>query len=182
MEHACDKCGAPVEEGTAFCPHCNRPLIRVDFLPEATPIPAPPQVHTGLQWSRAFAPVFVAGLISSFLMLFPLGAFGLGMILGGILSVVFLPLVEFWSRPHPRHGCPFRRDKRRNRIRDVPFLRCPFGHRAGRRTATAPGIDPGHRTIGQPCHRPASPARHGVLPHSPRLCHFHDRRPWHSRS
>ena len=89
MEHACDKCGAPVEEGTAFCPHCNRPLIRVDFLPEATPIPAPPQVHTGLQWSRALAPVFLAGLISSFLMLFPLGAFGLGMILGGILSVVF---------------------------------------------------------------------------------------------
>ena len=31
----------------------------------------------------------MAGLVASFLMLFPLGAFGLGMILAGILSVVF---------------------------------------------------------------------------------------------
>ena len=89
MEQACDKCGAPVEEGTAFCPHCNRPLIRVDFSPEAIQAPAPPQLHIGLQWSRALAPTIMAGLISSFLMLFPLGAFGLGMILAGILSVVF---------------------------------------------------------------------------------------------
>jgi hypothetical protein len=89
MEHACDKCGAPVEEGTAFCPHCNRPLIRVDFSPEATPAPAPPQLPIGLQWSRALVPTIMAGLISSFLMLFPLGAFGLGMILAGVLSVVF---------------------------------------------------------------------------------------------
>jgi hypothetical protein len=89
MEHAWDKCGAPVEEGTAFCPHCNRPLIRVDFSPEATPAPAPPQLPIGLQWSRALVPTIMAGLISSFLMLFPLGAFGLGMILAGVLSVVF---------------------------------------------------------------------------------------------
>jgi hypothetical protein len=89
MEHACDKCGAPVEEGTAFCPHCNRPLIRVDFSPEAAPAPAPPQLNIGLQWSHALVPTLLAGLISSFLMLFPLGAFGLGMILAGVLSVVF---------------------------------------------------------------------------------------------
>ena len=89
MEHACDKCGAAVEEGTAFCPQCNRPLIRVDFSPEAFPTPAAPQLTTGLLWSRALAPTVMAGLIASFLMLFPLGAFGLGMILAGILSVVF---------------------------------------------------------------------------------------------
>ena len=73
MDHACDKCGAAVEEGTAFCPHCNRPLIRVDFSPEATSAPAPPELHTGLQWSRALAPTIMAGLISSILMLFPWG-------------------------------------------------------------------------------------------------------------
>jgi hypothetical protein len=92
VDHSCYKCGSPVEEGVAFCPHCNAPLIRV-----APPLEAPdlqglaPQVNTasGLQWSRALGPAAMAGLIASFLMLVPLGAFGLGMILAGILSVVF---------------------------------------------------------------------------------------------
>lgn len=90
MDHACDKCGAAVEEGTAFCPHCNHPLIRVSCSPESpySPIPAP-QLDAGIQWSRALAPTAMAGMIAAFLMLFPLGAFGLGMILAGILAVVF---------------------------------------------------------------------------------------------
>ncbi len=32
MEHPCAKCGALVEDGTAFCPNCNAPQIRVSGL------------------------------------------------------------------------------------------------------------------------------------------------------
>jgi hypothetical protein len=92
VEHACYQCGTPVEEGVAFCPQCNAPLIRVALPLEtsgsqaaAALAPSP----TAIQWSRALAPTAMAGLVASFLMLFPLGAFGLGMILAGILSVAF---------------------------------------------------------------------------------------------
>jgi hypothetical protein len=92
VEHACYQCGTPVEEGVAFCPQCNAPLIRVALSletsgPQAAAAHAPSP--TAIQWSRALAPTAMAGLVASFLMLFPLGAFGLGMILAGILSVVF---------------------------------------------------------------------------------------------
>jgi hypothetical protein len=39
VEHACHKCGAAVEDGVAFCPHCAAPQIRV--MAAAQPAPAP---------------------------------------------------------------------------------------------------------------------------------------------
>ncbi len=88
-----------MEEGVAFCPQCNAPLIRVAApiaetgtdLIEATPpflptIPLPPAAGLGLQWSRAFAPAAMAGVVASALTLLPLGAF-FGMFIGGILCV-----------------------------------------------------------------------------------------------
>jgi hypothetical protein len=94
VEHPCYQCNAPVEEGVAFCPQCNAPLIRVAVPDETSELPLPLPLRpvlsaAGIQWPRALGPAAMAGFIASILMLFPLGAFGLGMILAGILSVVF---------------------------------------------------------------------------------------------
>src|SRR4051812_25940291 len=91
VEHNCYKCNAPVEEGITFCPQCSAPLIRVSLpeAPDLSPAPSPVGITSGIQWSRALGPTAMAGFIASILMLFPLGAFGLGMILAGVLSVVF---------------------------------------------------------------------------------------------
>jgi hypothetical protein len=86
-----------IEEGTAFCPQCNAPQIRVGFgESEAETIPAselgnriaPPAKGT-IQWSQALPSTAVAGVIAALLMFVPLGAFGLGMTAGGILAVLF---------------------------------------------------------------------------------------------
>jgi len=44
---------------------------------------------TAIQWSDALPSAALAGLIAAFLMFIPLGAFGLGMIAAGVLSVLF---------------------------------------------------------------------------------------------
>jgi hypothetical protein len=84
-----------MEEGTAFCPQCNAPQIRVGFgESDAEPIAssqlvnriAPPGV---IQWSQALPASALAGVIAALLMFIPLGAFGLGMAAGGILAVLF---------------------------------------------------------------------------------------------
>jgi len=92
-----------VQEGIAFCPQCNAPQIRV-AMAEAL---APPLVSsnkeaaspsypylisplaTRIDWSRALPATALAGLIAAVLMMTPLAAFGLGMLIGGSLSVVF---------------------------------------------------------------------------------------------
>jgi hypothetical protein len=100
VEHTCYQCSAPVEEGVAFCPQCNAPLIRVSLpvessSPDTTPLPPPALSRPSvvgpgtIQWSRALAPTALAGLIAFLLLPFFFGAFGLGMILAGILSAVF---------------------------------------------------------------------------------------------
>ncbi|MFZ0803414.1 MAG: hypothetical protein WBQ09_12335 [Terriglobales bacterium] len=96
MEHPCYKCGVTVEEGIAFCPQCNAPQIRVgggsaeaasaaELSGDSFPSPG----GTAIQWSEALPSAGLAGLIAAFLMFIPLGAFGLGMIAAGVLSVVF---------------------------------------------------------------------------------------------
>lgn len=95
MEHPCYKCGAVMEEGTAFCPQCNAPQIRVGFGESAAePIAASQLVNRiapagAIQWSQALAASALAGVIAALLMFIPLGAFGLGMAAGGILAVLF---------------------------------------------------------------------------------------------
>jgi hypothetical protein len=89
-----------VEEGVAFCPECKAPQIRVNVQvetagPELTPdtapvfLPPPSLGPATIQWSRVFGPVAMAGLIAFLLVPFFFGVFGLGMILAGILTVVF---------------------------------------------------------------------------------------------
>lgn len=96
MEHPCYQCGASVEDGTAFCPQCNAPQIRVGSdasipLPETTS--RQPLVSSAgqapIQWSQALPAAALAGLIAAVLMFIPLGGFGLGMAAAGVLAVIF---------------------------------------------------------------------------------------------
>lgn len=32
MDHPCEKCGSPVEDGRPFCPHCRAPQVRVQIV------------------------------------------------------------------------------------------------------------------------------------------------------
>ena len=86
----------------AFCPQCNAPQIRVsipDVLPPSA-LSSDPRASlsdryfisppaTRIDWSRAFPATALAGLIAAILMMTPLAAFGLGMVIGGSLSVFF---------------------------------------------------------------------------------------------
>jgi len=93
VQHACDKCGAAVEDGTPFCKQCGTPQIRVSgfevpggssaesidysFQPDA------PSLH----WSQALPAAATAGLVAAISMLLPFGALGLGIFAGGYVSV-----------------------------------------------------------------------------------------------
>jgi len=96
VEHPCYKCGATIEDGTAFCPQCAAPQIRVGA-GLTSQIELPPDLdeqrrHHGAQgavdWTQALPAAAVAGLVAAILMLIPLGAFGLGMLAAGALSVL----------------------------------------------------------------------------------------------
>ena len=96
MEHACNRCGASVEDGIAFCPNCSAPQIRVTAAEFSAPSLSglPTQslafaVPGAIQWSQALPSAALAGLIAALLMFVPLGAFGLGMIASGVLAVLF---------------------------------------------------------------------------------------------
>ena len=89
-------------EGTAFCPQCNAPQIRVAVAEPSAPITGndrdsssppysysiPPQAGS-IDWAQAWPATALSGLIAAVLMMTPLAAFGLGMLIGGSLSVVF---------------------------------------------------------------------------------------------
>jgi hypothetical protein len=102
VEYPCHQCGADVEQGTAFCPQCRAPQIRVAVPETATlsGITSDPAVSslpayfgspltTRIEWSQALPATALAGLIAAVLMMTPLAGFGLGMLIGGSLSVVF---------------------------------------------------------------------------------------------
>jgi len=108
MEYPCHRCGAPVEEGTRFCPACSAPQIRVvrpdtrpepqvpveprswqapeDFAPPETARPAPV-----FQWQHAWPAIMFAGATMGALSALPLLAllFPVWMILAGTLAVSF---------------------------------------------------------------------------------------------
>jgi hypothetical protein len=93
MEHVCEKCGAPVEDGVAFCQQCGTPQIRVAGLEsplELSPdeiVDPHPRDDLSLQWSHAVPSAASAGFVAAISMLFPFGAFGLGMLAAGLISV-----------------------------------------------------------------------------------------------
>ncbi len=101
MEQSCYKCGARFEEGTAFCPQCNAPQIRVaaaETLPPAAIAESGPPVsyHSdsrsagAIEWSDALAAAALADLVAAMLIVLLLGApLGLGVLAAGFLSVVF---------------------------------------------------------------------------------------------
>jgi hypothetical protein len=102
VEYPCHQCGAAVEQGTAFCPQCRAPQIRVavpeavtpsglSFDPSTPPLPAyfGSPLAIRIEWSQALPASALAGLIAAVLMMSPLAYFGLGMLIGGSLSVVF---------------------------------------------------------------------------------------------
>jgi len=91
-----------VEQGTAFCPQCNAPQIRVavaELVPpserisesEIPPLPAyfGASLAPRIDWSQARPATALAGLIAAVLMITPFAGLGLGMLIGGSLSVVF---------------------------------------------------------------------------------------------
>jgi hypothetical protein len=91
-----------VEQGTAFCPQCRAPQIRVAVPETVAPsgIASDPALSslptyfgspltTRIEWSQALPATALAGLIAAVLMMTPLAGFGLGMLIGGSLSVVF---------------------------------------------------------------------------------------------
>lgn len=91
-----------MEDGVPFCPHCAAPQIRVAAVgPGPQTIPAVLEGHdtpaqaspsgltlSSIQWSQALPTAALAGLVAALLMVIPLGAFGLGMLAAGALSVV----------------------------------------------------------------------------------------------
>lgn len=91
-----------MEQGTAFCPQCNAPQIRVavaEILPPSgtisdSAIPALPaylgsSLAPRIDWSQAWPATVLAALIGAVLMITPFAGLGLGMLIGGSLSVVF---------------------------------------------------------------------------------------------
>ncbi len=113
MEHACYKCGAAVEEGVPFCPHCGAPQIRV-LPPEpatevssppssgeesaATPVPStspwgPPRAgfapREPIHWNQVWQGALLAGVGAALLSSLPFLALGsfLWLLIAGALSV-----------------------------------------------------------------------------------------------
>lgn len=98
MEHPCYKCAASVEDGTAFCPRCNAPQIRVAGAAPLAPAGATPEVAieqyashaplpTALGWSDALPSAGIALLVAIFIIAVSKSS-GLGMLAAGFLSVV----------------------------------------------------------------------------------------------
>jgi hypothetical protein len=88
MEHACEQCGQPVEDGQPFCPNCHAPQIKVPLRPPTAPVteplppgtpddvqpPAEPMVHElqqsprerdRLLWRPAISAALMAGLLAA---------------------------------------------------------------------------------------------------------------------
>ena len=91
-----------MEQGTAFCPQCNAPQIRVAVAETVPPsgtisdsaIPPLPayfgsSLAPRIDWSQAWPATALAALIGAVLMITPFAGLGLGLLIGGSLSAVF---------------------------------------------------------------------------------------------
>ncbi|HUO16366.1 MAG TPA: zinc ribbon domain-containing protein [Verrucomicrobiae bacterium] len=105
MDQPCYKCGAQIEEGIAFCPHCGAPQIRV-ILPEPMPnlavagdavsgttaLPAAqtaPVLAVPMRWSGAVRPCAIAALIAALAMVLKLMVPVIAALGAGFLAVAF---------------------------------------------------------------------------------------------
>jgi hypothetical protein len=101
VDQACYKCGTIIAEGTAFCPKCNAPQIRVtgpeleSVAPPSIageslhPLPSPTPISS-IDWSQGLPAAALAGLIASVLIAIPyIASVGLGMLTAGFLAIVF---------------------------------------------------------------------------------------------
>jgi len=96
-----------IDEGIAFCPQCNAPQIRVavsemagtqadaQLTSQNVPDYAVGGPSTGINWRQAFSSAGWAGLIAALALMIPLGAFVLGTLAAGALSVLL------YRRRHP---------------------------------------------------------------------------------
>lgn len=111
MEHACHQCGAAVEEGTAFCPQCGAPQIRVITtaeepasppLPPGTPEDAQPPAEPvalgaeaaeapppRVEWSQAVPAAAMAGIVLALAWVIPPVGFVLWVVAAGLVGVAF---------------------------------------------------------------------------------------------
>jgi hypothetical protein len=85
------------------------PLTRSVAAPDQDPaLPSYPYLMVGpaprIDWSKALPATALAGLIAAVLMMTPLAAFGLGMLIGGSLSVVFYRRRNPVANVTPRMG------------------------------------------------------------------------------
>ena len=101
MDHRCYQCGATVQDGVAFCLQCNAPQIRVALAEPSLPDDGGGDIETPrasyspisgssrFEWTRALPSAFLGLLIGSILSVILQGAFALGMLPAGFLSVYF---------------------------------------------------------------------------------------------
>jgi zinc-ribbon domain len=107
VPYTCHKCGSTIEEGTAFCPHCGAPQIRValpepeapsfapgtpaEMQPPAEPVPltALPLAHSdgAVQWRRAIVPILIGGFSIVVGSIIPISIFWKLLIIAGGASV-----------------------------------------------------------------------------------------------
>ena len=99
----------------AFCPHCNAPLIRVavaETVPSfrtiegevSSPISYLSAPASRIDWAQAVPAAALAGFIGAILTVIPVATLGLGMFIGGALSVVLYRRRKFMADITPGMG------------------------------------------------------------------------------
>jgi hypothetical protein len=116
VDYSCHQCHATVQEGMAFCPHCNAPQIRVavaETVPSFLTIErevSPPISYLGsapasrIDWAQALPAAALAGFMAAILTIIPVATFGLGMFMGGALSVILYRRRKFMADITPGMG------------------------------------------------------------------------------
>jgi hypothetical protein len=101
VERPCHQCGLVVEDFVPFCPQCRAPQIRViSTIPVPQTVPSailrrvklPGVKFAGIakvDWGNALPSAILAVLVASLITIGFIGSLALGLLLAGVLSVVF---------------------------------------------------------------------------------------------